>query len=59
MTLKLDDPYICLENIKNTPRYWQQEKYVMNAKLENLGAFNVFSLCPALITDGQRFWAEY
>ena len=42
MTLKLDDPYICLENIKNTPRYWQQEKYVMNAKLENLGAFNVF-----------------
>ena len=42
VTMKLDDPYVCLEDIKNTPRYWKKEKYVMNAKLENLGAFNVF-----------------
>ena len=54
MTLKLDDPYICLENIKNTPRYWQQEKYVMNAKLENLGAFNVFFT----LSCADRRWPE-
>ena len=29
LTLKLDDPYICLEDIPNTPRYWQKEKYIM------------------------------
>ena len=40
--MKLDDPYVCLEDIKNSPRYWKKKKYVMNAKLENLGAFNVF-----------------
>ena len=42
VTMKLDDPYVCLEDIKNSPRYWKKKKYVMNAKLENLGAFNVF-----------------
>ena len=42
VTMKLDDPYVCLEDIKNTPRYWKKEKYVMQAKLENLGAFQVF-----------------
>ena len=38
-TLKLDDPYSVLDDIKQTPRYWRKAKYEMFAKLDNFGAF--------------------
>ena len=41
-TLKLDDPYSVLDDIKQTPRYWKKAKYEMLSKLDNLGAFQFF-----------------
>ena len=41
-TYSLDDPYSVLDNIKNTPRYWQKTRYELIARLENLGPFNFF-----------------
>ena len=41
-TYELEDAYRVLENIKNTPSYWKQAKYEMLAKLDNLGAFQLF-----------------
>ena len=41
-TLKLDDPYCVLDDIKQTPRYWKKSKYEMFAKLDNLGPFQFF-----------------
>ena len=41
-TLKVDDPYAILENIKQTPRYWKKAKYEMLAKLDNFGPFHFF-----------------
>ena len=41
-TYTLEDPYSVLDDIKNTPRYWQKTKYELIARLENLGAFNFF-----------------
>ena len=38
----LDDPYSVLDNVKNTPRYWQKTRYELMARLENLGAFTFF-----------------
>ena len=38
----LEDPYSVLDNIKNTPRYWQKARYELLAKLENLGPFAFF-----------------
>ena len=38
----LDDPYSVLDNVKNTPRYWQRTRYELMARLENLGAFTFF-----------------
>ena len=38
----LEDPYSVLDNIKNTPRYWQKTRYELMARLENLGAFTYF-----------------
>ncbi len=38
----LDDPYSVLDNTPGTPRYWQKKKYELIARLENLGAFQVF-----------------
>ena len=38
----LDDPYSVLDNVKNTPRYWQKTRYELMARLENLGAFTYF-----------------
>ena len=38
----LRDPYMVLENIKNTPRYWQKARYELIARLENLGPFAFF-----------------
>ena len=41
-TYELDDGYAVLDDIKGTPRYWKKVKYEMIAKLENLGAFQLF-----------------
>ena len=38
----LDDPCSVLDNVPGTPRFWQKKKYELIAKLENLGAFQVF-----------------
>ena len=38
----LEDPYSVLDNVKNTPRYWQKMRYELMARLENLGAFTYF-----------------
>merc|ERR1712240_450497 len=38
----LDDPCSELDNVPGTPRFWQKKKYELIAKLENLGAFQVF-----------------
>ena len=38
----LEDPYSVLDNVKNTPRYWQKTRFELNAKLENLGPFSFF-----------------
>ena len=42
VSYELNDAYAVLENIRNTPRYWRKFKYEMMAKLENLGAFQIF-----------------
>ena len=31
-----------LENIKNTPKYWQKARFELYAKIENLGPFDMF-----------------
>ena len=38
----LNDPFSVLDEIKNTPKYWQKNRYELIARLENLGAFNFF-----------------
>ena len=38
----LEDPYMVLDNIKNTPRYWKKARQELFAKLENLGPFTFF-----------------
>ena len=38
----LEDAYMVLDNIKNTPRYWKKGRYEQYARLENLGAFILF-----------------
>ena len=38
----LDDPFMVLDNIKNTPRYWKKARQELFAKLENLGPFTFF-----------------
>ena len=41
-TYSLNDPFTVLDNIKNTPRYWQKAKSELIARLENLGPFHFF-----------------
>ena len=41
-TYTLDNPFSVLDNIKNTPRYWQKAKSELIARLENLGPFTFF-----------------
>ena len=41
-TLKVDDPYTVLDDIKQTPRYWKKAKYEMLARLDNFGPFHFF-----------------
>ena len=40
--MPLDDGFIVLDKIKNSPKYHQQSKYELIAKLENLGPFQFF-----------------
>ena len=41
-TYTLNYPYSVLDNTPGTPRYWQKKKYKLIARLENLGAFQLF-----------------
>ena len=41
-TLKLEDPFAVLDDIKQTPRYWRKAKYEIFAKLDNFGPFQFF-----------------
>ena len=38
----LDDAYSVLDNSPGTPRYWQQKRYELIAKLENFGPFHIY-----------------
>ena len=38
----LNDAFTIFDGIKNTPKYWQNLKYDMIAKLENFGPFHLF-----------------
>ena len=42
--MDLDDATMVMDNIKNTPKFWQKARYKLNAKLENLGPFDFFLL---------------
>ena len=50
----LNDPYSVLDNIKNTPRYWQKNRYELIARLENLGPFTYFFT----LSCGDLRWPE-
>ena len=41
-TLKMDNAYTVLDDIKQTPRYWKKNKYKIYAKLDNFGPFQFF-----------------
>ena len=41
-TMQLEDGFAVLDDVKQTPRYWKKARYEMYAKLDNLGAFQVF-----------------
>ena len=41
-SFEINDPYRVLEDITNTPKFWMKKKYEMLAKLDNLGAFQIF-----------------
>ena len=40
--MDLDDATMVMDNIKNTPKFWQKARYKLNAKLENLGPCDFF-----------------
>ena len=42
LSYELNDEYRVLENMPNTPKYWQVAKYEMLAKLDNFGPFQMF-----------------
>ena len=39
----LEDPFSVLDNVKNTPRYWQKTRSELLARMANLGPFTIFS----------------
>ena len=41
-TYSLENPFSVLDNVKNTPRYWQKTRYELLARMENLGPFQYF-----------------
>ena len=51
-TLKLEDPFAVLDDIKQTPRYWKKAKFEIFAKLDNFGPFHFFLSCADLRWDG-------
>ena len=53
-TYTLNDPCSVLDNIKNTPRYWQKARYELLARLENLGPFTFFFT----LSCGDMRWPE-
>ena len=50
----LEDPYMVLDNVKNTPRYWKKARQELYAKLENLGPFTFFFT----LSCADMRWAE-
>ena len=40
--MNLEDGFAVLENVPNTPKYWQKAKYEMLARLDNIGPFQFF-----------------
>jgi exonuclease III len=50
----LDDPCSVLDNVKNTPRYWQKAKFELIARLENIGPFTFFFT----LSCGDMRWPE-
>ena len=53
-TYSLDDPYSVLNDIKNTPRYWQKTRHELISRLENLGPFH----CFFTLSCGDQRWPE-
>ena len=53
-TYSLDDPFSVLDNIKNTPRYWQKSRSELLARISNLGPFNLFFT----LSCGDMRWPE-
>ena len=53
-TYTLDDPYSVLNDIKNTPRYWQKTRNELISRLENEGPFNLFFT----LSCGDQRWPE-
>ena len=41
-TYTLDDAWSVLDNVKNTPRYWQKTRLELLARISNLGPFTLF-----------------
>ena len=42
MTLKMQDEFAVLDDIKGTPRYWKKVKNEAYARLDNHGCFHIF-----------------
>ena len=39
---EINDAFRSLENVNNTPKFWQKKKYELLAKIDNLGPFHIF-----------------
>ena len=50
----LDDACSVLDNIKNTPRYWQRTRSELYARISNLGPFTIFFT----LSCGDMRWSE-
>merc|ERR1711923_613294 len=42
VSYKLEDEFRAIEGIPNPPKYWQQKKYEILSKIDNLGPFHIF-----------------
>ena len=42
VSYKLEDGFNVFDKIPNTPKYWQTFRHEMMAKLDNIGAFQIF-----------------
>ena len=59
VTYELEDGYTVIDNVRNTPRYWKKVKYEMIAKLENLGAFQIFFTLSCADLNGKKTLPQY